>query len=156
EAEADLRQSIEMATVAGYIGLSENYRFLAEALLGQGRITEARDAALRALALGHEIENHEHIAEAWRVLGLVASRASAPVDVEEEARDAPACFNESIAIFTRIQMEAERARTLRDWARHELAHGEHARGQQRWNEARDTFARLQMTSEIERMTAERE
>jgi hypothetical protein len=141
-----------MATVAGYIGLSENYRFLAEALIGQGRIAEARDAALRALALGREFENHEHIAEAWRVLGIVASRASALVDVEGEARTVSACFNESLAIFTRIQMEAERARTLRDWARHELAHGDAARGQQLWNEARETFIRLQMIPEIERMT----
>ena len=51
-------------------------------------------------------------------------------------------------------MEAERARTLRDWARHELAHGDPARGQQLWNEARDIFVRLQMTPEVERMNEE--
>ena len=151
EAEADLRQSIEMAMAAGYIGLSENYRFLSEALLGQDRVDEAREAALRALELGRDIENHEHIAEAWRVLGIVASRSSAPVGVEGETRDAAACFGESLAIFTRIQMEAERARTLRDWARHELAHGDPTRGRKLWNEARDTFARLQMTLEVESM-----
>jgi serine/threonine protein kinase/tetratricopeptide (TPR) repeat protein len=156
EAEADLRQSIEMATVAGYIGLSENYRFLAEALVEQDRVDEAREAALRALELGSEIENHEHIAEAWRVLGIVASRASAPVEVEGEARDAASCFGESLAIFTRIQMEAERARTLRDRARHEFAHGDGAHGLKLWNEALEIFTRLQMTPEVERMTAEHE
>jgi class 3 adenylate cyclase/tetratricopeptide (TPR) repeat protein len=153
-AEADLRQSIEMATAAGYVGLSENYRFLAEALLGRGRLGEAREAALRALELGHEIENQEHIAEAWRVLGLVASRAAAPVVVVGEPREAAACFERSLEIFEHIQMEAERARTLRDWARHELAHGEQARGQQLWREALETFTRLRMTLEVERMTAE--
>jgi tetratricopeptide (TPR) repeat protein len=156
EAETDLRQSIEMATVAGYIGLSENYRFLAEALLEQGRVDEAREAALRALELGSEIENHEHIAEAWRVLGIVASRASAPIEVEGEARDAATCFGESLAIFTRIQMEAERARTLRDRARHEFAHGDGPHGLKLWNEALEIFTRLQMTPEVERMTAEHE
>jgi class 3 adenylate cyclase/tetratricopeptide (TPR) repeat protein len=154
-AEADLRQSIELATEVGYVGLSENYRFLAEALLGEGRLEEARDAALRALDLGSEIENQEHIAEAWRVLGLVASSLQAPVKVGGDTHDASACFNRSLEIFKRIQMEAERARTLRDWARHELSRGDSARGQQLWREALESFRRLGMTLEVEHMTAER-
>jgi len=52
-------------------------------------------------------------------------------------------------------MEAERARTLRDWARHELTRGDSARGQQLWREALESFRRLGMTLEVERMTAER-
>jgi serine/threonine protein kinase/tetratricopeptide (TPR) repeat protein len=154
-AEADLRQSIELATAAGYVGLSENYRFLAEALLGRGRVEEAREAALRALELGGGIENQEHIAEAWRVLGLVASRLEASVEVGGEAADAAGCFNRSLQIFKRIQMEAERARTLRDWARHELSHGDSERGRQLWREALEAFRRLRMTLEVERMAAER-
>jgi hypothetical protein len=51
-------------------------------------------------------------------------------------------------------MEAERARTLRDWARHELSHGDPARGQELWREALEAFTRLRMTLEVERMTAE--
>jgi serine/threonine protein kinase/predicted ATPase len=153
-AEADLRQTIELATAAGYIGLSENYRFLAEALLGQGRTAGALEAARRALALGREIENQEHIAEAWRVLGLVASQSKAHVQIDGQTYDAAACFAESLGVFTSIQMEAERARTLRDWARHELAHGDAAHGQKMWHEARDTFTRLGMTPELERMSVE--
>jgi tetratricopeptide (TPR) repeat protein len=128
EAEAELRLTIEMATAAGYVGVSENYRFLAEALLGRGRVEEASEAAVRALELGHEIENQEHVAEAWRVLGLLASRGCAGVEVAGQTRDAASCFSESLSIFARIQMEAERARTLRDWARHELACGDPERG----------------------------
>ena len=154
EAESDLRQTIELATAAGFVGLSENYRFLAEALIGQGRVAEALDAALHALELGREIENQEHIAEGWRVLGLIASRSSAPVAVDEDSYDAARCFSESLAVFTRIQMEAERARTLRDWARHELARGDKARGQEHWREARASFQRLGMKLEVERMSAE--
>jgi serine/threonine protein kinase/class 3 adenylate cyclase/tetratricopeptide (TPR) repeat protein len=154
-AESDLRQSIELATEAGYVGLSENYRFLAEALLGRGRLEEARDAALHALDLGSEIENQEHIAEAWRALGLVASHLQSPVKVGGDAHPADACFRRSLEIFKRIQMEAERARTLRDWARHELTRGDAERGQQLWREALEAFRRLRMTPEVERMTAER-
>jgi serine/threonine protein kinase/predicted ATPase len=155
-AEADLRQTIEMAMAAGYIGLSENYRFLAEALLGQDRVDEAREAVLRALELGREFENYEHIAEGWRVLGRVASHTSAPVEVEGNARDAASCFEESLVIFTRIQMEAERARTLRDWARHELARGDRERGGRLWREALEAFRRLGMTPELESMSEEHE
>jgi tetratricopeptide (TPR) repeat protein len=154
EAEAELRQTIELATAAGYVGVSENYRFLAEALLGRGRVDEARGAALRALELGHEIENREHVAEAWRVLGLVASRSKSPVEVGDHTRDASACFAESLSIFARIQMEAERARTLRDWAHHELACGDPERGRQLRAEALDSFQRLRMELEVERMSAE--
>ena len=151
EAESELRQTIELAAAAGYVGVSENYRFLAEALLGQGRVGEARAAALRALELGHEIENQEHVAEAWRVLGLVASRLGAEVEAGGERRAAADCFAKSLSIFARIQMEAERARTLRDWARHELASGDAERGRRLWDEARDSFQRLRMTLEVERM-----
>ncbi len=154
EAEAELRLTIELATAAGYVGVSENYRFLAEALLGRGGVEAAREAALRALELGHEIENLEHVAEAWRVLGLVASRSRSEVEVGGESRDAAACFAESLSIFARIQMESERARTLRDWARHELTAGDPERGRQLWDEARDSFQRLHMALEIERMAAE--
>ena len=71
-----------------------------------------------------------------------------------EARDPAACFTQSLDIFARIQMEAERARTLRDWARHELAHGDPERGRQLLAEARDSFRRLRMELELERTPEE--
>ena len=154
EAESDLRQTIELATAAGYVGLSENYRFLAEALLGRGLLADAGEAALRAHELGREIENQEHLAEAWRVLGLVASGTKSSIDIDGETRDPASCFSQSLSIFSRIQMEAERARTLRDWARHELAQGDPERGRQLLAEARDSFQRLHMELELERTPPE--
>ena len=154
EGEADLRQTIEMGEAAGYVGLSENFRFLAEALAGQGRLEEAMAAARRALELGREIDNQEHVAEAWRSLGLVASRAGTSVEFGGRELDASGCFTESLTIFTSIQMEAERARTLRDWARHELQRGDRERGRKLWHEALEAFRRLRMTLELERMSAE--
>ncbi|HYE13533.1 MAG TPA: tetratricopeptide repeat protein, partial [Pyrinomonadaceae bacterium] len=153
-AEADLRQAIEMGASAGYIGLSENYRFLAESLAGQGRLDEALEAALRALELGREVDNQEHVGEAWRALGLVASRRGAAVEVGGERYDAGRCFAESVGVFERINMEAEHARTLRDWARHELAHGDRDEARRLWQRALDTFTRLRMTLEVERMAEE--
>jgi tetratricopeptide (TPR) repeat protein len=154
EAEADLRQTIEMGEAAGFVGLSENFRFLAEALVGQGRLEEAMLAARRALDLGREIENQEHVAEAWRALGLVASRSGETLKYGGREFDATACFAESLTVFTSIQMEAERARTLRDWARHELQRGDPERGQKLWREALEAFRRLRMTLELERMSEE--
>jgi hypothetical protein len=48
--------------------------------------------------------------------------------------------------------EAERARTLRDWARHELRGGDAKRGTAMWEEARAVFTRLGMERELERMS----
>ena len=149
-AEADLREATRMASEAGYVGLSENYRFLAEALLGQSKLEEALAAALRALELGREIENQEHIAEALRALGLVASRLGRPVQIGERTLDAPALFAESLSLFTRIPMEAQRARTLRDWARHELTLGDSRRGRDLLQQARQIFTKLNMPLELER------
>ncbi|HEU4594417.1 MAG TPA: protein kinase [Pyrinomonadaceae bacterium] len=155
-AEADLRQSIALAESVGYYGISENYRFLAEALLGQENLKESLEAAEHALELGRRTENQEHIGEAWRVLGLIASRTSAPVLVGGEPHDASACFAESLRLFRHIGLEAERARALRDWSRHESRHGDAARGQAMWQESLDIFQRLGMTPEAERMTKEAE
>jgi tetratricopeptide (TPR) repeat protein len=153
-AEIDLRQSIELALAAGYRGVSENYRFLAEALLGQGKTAEALKAARRALALSREFESHEHEGEAWRVLGLISSRTATPISVGDVAYDAGACFAESMSVFERIPLEAESARTLRDWARHESQHGDSDDGRRMWEKARETFRRLGMSSEAERMSEE--
>jgi class 3 adenylate cyclase/tetratricopeptide (TPR) repeat protein len=154
EAEIDLRQSIELALAAGYRGVSENYRFLAEALLGQGKTAEALGAARRALGLSREFENHEHEGEAWRVLGLISSRTATPIRVGEASFDAGACFAESMSVFARIPLEAESARTLRDWARHESEQGDSDDGRRMWEKARETFRRLGMVSEAERMSEE--
>jgi predicted ATPase/class 3 adenylate cyclase/predicted Ser/Thr protein kinase len=153
-AEIDLRQSIELALAAGYRGVSENYRFLAEALLGQGKTKEALGAARRALSLSREFENHEHEGEAWRVLGLISSRTGESIRVGEADCDAGACFAQSMSVFARIPLEAESARTLRDWARHESERGDPDDGRRMWEKARETFRRLGMTDEAERMSEE--
>jgi tetratricopeptide (TPR) repeat protein len=153
-AEADLRQVISMAGPSSYQVLTETHSFLAAACLGQGKVDEALEAAQRALVLGHKTENHELIAEAWRTLGLVAAHLPQPITIDHQDFTASACFTESLRLFTESGMEAERARTLRDWARHEQEQGKHGAAHAMIEEAREIFTRLGMDRELERMKDE--
>ncbi|MEA3395979.1 MAG: tetratricopeptide repeat protein [Chloroflexota bacterium] len=150
-AETDLRQALRMAETAGRGGLSEMHRFLAEALLGQGKVGDALAAARQALALGQEAETQGLIGGAWRTLGMVTAQAAEPIAIGAKTYDAAACFIESLRIFTGMGVEAERARTLREWARYEVEQGDEEKGETMWQEARETFARLEMELEVERM-----
>ena len=156
-AEADLRQVITMAGPAGGLQvLPETYSFLAAACLGQAKMEEALEAARRALELGQQVENHELIAEAWRILGSVAARLPQPITIEEQEFTATDCFTTSLRLFTESGMEAERARTLRDWARHEQERGIREQASAMMEEAREIFSRLGMTRELERTQGEGE
>jgi tetratricopeptide (TPR) repeat protein len=151
-AEGHLREAIrQAAAVDAHHAFSETYRFLAEALLGQGRADEALVAAQQALALGLDTAQPEDIGGAWYALGRVAAAGPGPVGVGGTAYDAAACFAASLHICTATGMEGERARTLRAWAGYEQAHGDRARGAALWQEARATFTRLGMAGEVARM-----
>lgn len=152
-AEYNLRQIIRWAEIAGQGGwLSDTYRFLAEACLGQGKVEDALAATRRALALAQEVEAPPLIARAWRTMGMVTVQTAKPITIGDKTCDAVACFAESAQIFTEMGAEGERARTLRAWARHEMDQGDVARGGAMWREARDLFARLGMELEVERMS----
>jgi len=151
-AEANLRQAVAWAGTTGHFALSMIYCYLAESLCGQGKTDDALDAARTALELGLKTENQDYIGSAWRALGLVASRAGEPVSVGGTAYDAATCFAESLRVYTDMGAEAERARTLRDWARHELERGDAERGAAMWEEARAIFSRLGIERELERMS----
>lgn len=156
-AEADLRQVIRIAESGSWANLSKLYCFLAHACLGQGKVVEAATAAQQALALGQKKESQEYIGAAWRVLGMVAAAIQArgqPCDAE--VPDFSRCFAESLRVFTASGMESERGRTLREWARAELALGDRVKGEAMWHEARAIFEQLGLEKEIERMTIEPE
>jgi len=156
-AEADLRQVIRTTEGAGLAGVSDSYRCLAEACLGQGKLDEALTAGLRALTVARESDEEEYIMAAWRVLGQTAWRRSAPVVVKAQASGetrlytAADCFAESLHLCTEVGMEGERARTLREWATFELASGQWERGAAMWGEARELFAQLGVDLEVKRM-----
>jgi serine/threonine protein kinase/predicted ATPase len=150
-AESNLRQAVALAGPGGHFALSMIYCYLAESFWGQGKNEEALTTALKALELGQKTENQDYIANAWRTLGLVASRSDNAILIEGKSYNAAECFAESLRVYTEMGAAAERARTLRDWARHELSSGDPARGAEMWRESREVFTRLGMTRELERM-----
>lgn len=156
-AEADLRQVIEMAGPSGAGGLSDTFRFLAEACLGQGKVEEALVAAQQALTLGQSIQEPAFVAAAWRALGRVAASMQRAIAIEDrqagqpQMYDAPACFTESLHICSDMGMEGERARTLRAWASYELDRGDLRRGAAMWQEAREIFVRIGADLEAQQM-----
>jgi len=116
-AEYDLRRTIRWAEISGQGGwLSNTYRFLAEACLGQGKTEEALAAARRALELGEGVGAPALAGGAWRTLGMTAARAGFPVPIADKTHSAAHCFAESVRIFSEMGAEGERARTLRAWA----------------------------------------
>jgi tetratricopeptide (TPR) repeat protein len=146
-AEAHLQRAIGIAESIG-VKFPKAYSFLTEACLGQGEIEDALAAARRAVSLAQA--SQEDVGGAWRALGMVAAQLSEPVVIDERAVDAPDCFAESLRVFTEMGAEGERARTLRAWARYEIAHGDQQTGSALWQEAREIFERLGMRLEVER------
>jgi class 3 adenylate cyclase/tetratricopeptide (TPR) repeat protein len=157
EAESDLRLVIQMAGSKGVDVLADTYGFLAEACLSQRKVAEALIHAQHALSLARQKESLEDLGFAWRVLGKVAAASGDPISVEWEDSEPPrileaeSCFAESERIFREIEREEERARTLREWAKHKLAKGEHEQGKLIWEQAKEIFSRLGVHLEVEQM-----
>jgi predicted ATPase len=156
-AEDELRQVISMSEVSGLGVLSETYRNLAEACLNLGKVEDAFGSAKRALELGRGVESQEYIASAWRVLGQVAAERKRAGISPNGASDKPemieavACFTESLRVSGEASLEAEKARTLRAWARYEIAHGDADKGISMWAEAQQIFSQLGAELEAQRM-----
>lgn len=155
KAEEDLRQAIHLTEVASHWNLSFYYRCLAEACVGQGKLEEALSTGRTALSLGQAAGDQELIIAAWRVLGVVAARLNSAITVEVDGQEtehtATTLFTESLRIATETEMTGERARTLKAWALYELQNGEREPGEAKWHEARELFASLGATQEVERM-----
>jgi class 3 adenylate cyclase/tetratricopeptide (TPR) repeat protein len=157
-AEQDLRQVLRIVESANWHGLSETYRFLAEACLGQTRLDQAFQAAHRALTLGREVEEQELIGRAWYVLGKIAAHLDRSLALDIWGNGAPAlefdaaaCFAEAWHVFNETRMEADQARTLRTWAVYQREHDEPVQADEMWQEARHIFSRLGMVLEVSRM-----
>ena len=147
-AEEDLRRTIRWAEIAGPGGwLSRTYCFLAEALLGQGKVAEALAAARRALTLGMEVESPALTGNAWRVLGMVLRQAGRTFSLEGREYDAESCFAESARVLSAMGAEGERARTLWEWGKYKLQQGDEEQGRKLQQEAREIFERLGMEGE---------
>jgi class 3 adenylate cyclase/predicted ATPase len=156
-AEIDLRQAISLAGVTGSWCMPLAFNYRAEALLGLNRYDEAFYSARQALVLAEEDKTPEYIGMAWRTLGMICGRTNDVVRFsdwethQESNHDAETCFSKSIQILTEADIDSERARTLREWARYELTRGNREKGQRIWQEAREIFTRLGAQKEADRM-----
>lgn len=146
EAEAEARRMFGMAGPEKRPGLAEPYRFLSEAYLGLGKWEAAREHAELTLRLSEATGQPELVAAAWRALGMVGAQRACEWEPV-------ACFTESLRIFTEIGMSGEQARTLRAWARYDIAQGDKERGQQNLKQALALFTKLDMTQEVARTLA---
>jgi tetratricopeptide (TPR) repeat protein len=151
EAEAETRRVIAMAGTS-WFNLTNTYRVLAEACLGQGKVEDAFEAGRKALILAKETDIQDALGAAWRILGQVTAYQHKSITIDEDTYDAVDCFTESLRIYTQMGAPAEQARTLREWARYELDHGDGAYGKVLWNQAQEIFRRLDLEFELKRMT----
>ena len=149
-AERDLREVIRMTENNGHFILTETYRFLAEALLKQNKVSRAFEAAQVSFAFAVEAENLEDIAGAWHILGLTAAHTRMPVEINGKPRTAAECFTKSLQIFAEIKMKAARARVLRDFAAYEKTAGRMTAAREMSAEARKIFTKLEMPIEADR------
>jgi class 3 adenylate cyclase/predicted ATPase len=156
-AEADLRQAIQLAGITGSWCMPITFNYHAEALIGLGRYEEALYSALQALFLSEEEKTLEYVGMAWRTLGMVSERLGKPVSLRERKTrqaieyDVRACFRESERVFAEAEIESERARTLREWARYEFRKGDRTAAEKMWQQARQIFGELGAETEVERM-----
>jgi len=136
---------------------------LQQALLGRRAFEgTTRGAAQQALALA-QIPAEQ--GAAWRAAGLVRieneqlkiENALSSITLNSQfsiLNSSPQrCFEESIRIFAAAGLQGERARTLREWARYEIARGNRVAGELLWREVRAVFARLDMDGEVRAMDA---
>ncbi len=125
--EAQLRSLIDEIGDKGHFLVSEMYRFLAEALIGQGKNEDGLEKAKRSLTLAEETDNQEAIGEAWRLLGVAASCLREEIVVNKEKLSADECFQKSLDIYERLGMEANFALALRNLGHHKRTIGDHAK-----------------------------
>jgi len=156
-AEADLRQAIQLAGVNGSWCMPITFNYHAEALIGLSRYEEAFHSAQQALVLGEEDKTPEYIGMAWRTLGMVSEKLGKPISLKDPeirqtvTHDAESCFSKSETIFAEGEIESERARTLREWARYEFKTGNQDKAEKMWQAARDIFGKLGAVMEVQRM-----
>jgi tetratricopeptide (TPR) repeat protein len=154
--EQELRAMLPLAASHKSSVLSEASSFLSEACLGQEKVSEALESAEQALALARESGNELDLGIAWRALGRAKTRMPdveghpSGTDPDSNRCDPPACFEESLALFKKMNSEAEQARTLRAWAEFDLWRKDFATARQKLATVQTTFERLGMKTEAER------
>jgi len=157
EAETDLQEVIRMAGATGSWCLPNTYNYYAEALLGLDKDELAIYAAQQALSLGIEDGTPENIGGAWRSLGMVAGKTGKTIKLKDKETgqfmdyDARTSFAKSEKVFAEAEINGERARTLREWAKYEFKNGDKKQGKTLWKKSRNLYIKLEAQLEVDRM-----
>ncbi len=152
ETEAELRELIPLAASRTSSILAEAFAFLAEACLGQGKSSDALQAAKRSLDLARKSGNELDSGVAWRLIGrlLARRRLETPRQpgADPAAQAEPShCFAESVALFKKLSSVTEEARTLRAWGEYEAGVGRVQLGIEKLKQALEKFQSLGLLSE---------
>lgn len=130
-------------TTSDWFGLSDAYRILAEAYVGQNQLSSALAAARHALNLA-QLNNPAETGRAWRALGLVAAKMGQPIVIKPDdnhpsSMTASDCFRQSITFFAGANLGRDHAITLWHWSDYLLEIGQQAEGQALRQQAHDLF-----------------
>ena len=159
-AEENLREVIQRTEDGEWFGLPFAYSVLAEALMGQGKLNEAFEMADKSLHLAQKTGLKEQVGLSWLVLGQIACRQleSDPSNYRIQNNlqipdinkvgiqvDKPGFyFSNSLNIFSSIGAEADKARTLSEWAKYEDVYGDRVRAKVMGNQAQKIFKELKL------------
>jgi tetratricopeptide (TPR) repeat protein len=146
-AENELKTLIDEVGDKGHFLVSEMYRFLAESLIGQGKLEEALETGKKSLYLSEETENQEAIAEAWRVLGIISSCLGKSVLIDEIQFSASDCFQKSLEIFEETGMKVNYAQALHNFAQHNLIRGKDKKAQELFDKEKEISKSLDINTE---------
>ena len=109
------------------------------------------------MVLAEEDKTPEYIGMAWRTLGMVTEKLGKPFRLKDRKTlkfvnyKIDDCFAKSEKIFAEAEMDMERARTLREWAKASFRTGRQEKAETMWQESREIFARLGAEMEVARM-----
>ncbi|MCA9948029.1 MAG: tetratricopeptide repeat protein [Anaerolineales bacterium] len=135
--------------------LPECYRYLTRAYLGLGNTALALEAAQLALEHAYRTEEPRELAQAWGILGRVASQTKQPISIYKEGElilfDASTCFAESLKMFTELNLRRNQALVFWYWSQHELAQGDREEGKTMWHKARVIFEELRLPLYVAKM-----
>jgi tetratricopeptide (TPR) repeat protein len=157
ESETVLRKALEMTPQEGRY--SEQYIYLAQALLGQDKLDQATETALAGFNLSLQENRPYTLGLSWRILAQVISARGTSVSVNVhqsqpetiEPVNSEDCFSRSRDIFAEGGMQSDLAQTYWLWSLHENKSGNSSRASELLNAAREIFQTLDLPLWLKRI-----
>ncbi|MCA9963443.1 MAG: tetratricopeptide repeat protein [Anaerolineales bacterium] len=129
-------------TTSDWFGLSDAYRILAEAYIGQNQVAPALAAAQHALDLTQR-NNPAETGRAWRAFGSVAAKMGQPIAISHDGSHqfmtAADCFRQAVTFFAGANLGRDHAIILWQWSDYLQERGQQAEGQAMRQQAHDLF-----------------